>query len=270
MEIPLGDTYYFLFTTRQFSTGAPFTLAGTPAISAYEENNLVQLTTPASVTADYDGVTGLNEAAIVCTTGNGFEVGKYYSVIIDTGTVDSVSAVGEVIGHFRVVAAENNAGEKVTDVASVAGTAQTANDNGADINAILLDTAEIGTAGAGLTNIGTIATVTTLTNLPAITANWLTAAGINADAITSAKIADDAIGADQLAASAVTQIWGHICETVGSRTAQQIMSLVLSAVAGVTDTGGIVFRDAAGTNIRISATVNGSNERTAVTLTPSA
>lgn len=35
--------------------------------------------------------------------------------------------------------------------------------------------------------------ITTLTNLPAITANWLTAAGIAADAITAAKIADGAI-----------------------------------------------------------------------------
>jgi len=41
--------------------------------------------------------------------------------------------------------------------------------------------ARIGVNGAGLTNIGTIATVTNLTNLPAITANWLTAAGTAAD-----------------------------------------------------------------------------------------
>jgi len=39
------------------------------------------------------------------------------------------------------------------NVIEIAGTAQTANDNGADINAILADTAEIGSAGAGLTAI---------------------------------------------------------------------------------------------------------------------
>jgi hypothetical protein len=39
------------------------------------------------------------------------------------------------------------------DVSKVAGTLQTANDNGADINAILTDTAEIGAAGAGLTAV---------------------------------------------------------------------------------------------------------------------
>ena len=49
---------------------------------------------------------------------------------------------------------------------------------------ILADTAEIGTAGAGLTNIGTIATVTDLTNLPTIPANWLTASGLATDAVT--------------------------------------------------------------------------------------
>lgn len=58
----------------------------------------------------------------------------------------------------------------------------------ADTAAILVDTAEIGAAGAGLTNIGTIATVTNLTNLPAITANWLTAAGTAAD--FGAEVAD--------------------------------------------------------------------------------
>ena len=52
-----------------------------------------------------------------------------------------------------------------------------------DTTAILIDTAEIGTAGAGLTNIGTIATVTNLTNLPVIPTNWITAAGIAAAAL---------------------------------------------------------------------------------------
>jgi len=45
------------------------------------------------------------------------------------------------------------------------------------------ETDDIGAAGAGLTAIPTIATVTTLTNLPAITSNWLTAAGIAASAL---------------------------------------------------------------------------------------
>lgn len=53
-------------------------------------------------------------------------------------------------------------------------------------NATLASTTNI-TAGT----ITTATTATNLTNLPSIPANWLTAAGINADAITAAKIADD-------------------------------------------------------------------------------
>ena len=59
-----------------------------------------------------------------------------------------------------VTTASSTAGQ--VDVKSVAGTAQTANDNGADINAILLDTAEIGTAGAGLTALATAANLATV------------------------------------------------------------------------------------------------------------
>lgn len=47
-----------------------------------------------------------------------------------------------------------------------------------------------GSNAATTVNItGTLSTVTTLTNLPAITAGWLTATGIASDAITSAKFA---------------------------------------------------------------------------------
>lgn len=59
---------------------------------------------------------------------------------------------------------------------------------------------------ASTTNItaGTITTTTNLTNLPAITAGWLTATGIAADAITAAKIADGAIDAATFASGAIT------------------------------------------------------------------
>lgn len=77
------------------------------------------------------------------------------------------------------------------------------------VDDILLDTAEIGAAGAGLTNInlpnqtmdivgnitgnlsGSVGSVTAAITLPTIPTNWITATGINADAITAAKIAAD-------------------------------------------------------------------------------
>lgn len=102
----------------------------------------------------------------------------------------------------------------------------------------------------------------------------ITASVIATDAITAGKIAADAIGASELAADAVTEIvtavWAKVCETQGSYTAQQIMSIILSALAGVTDDGGATFKTPNGVSVRISATVvSGDDERTAITLTPS-
>jgi len=104
-DLTLGNTIYLKFTTRAFATGIPGTLAGTPVISVYEENNLVQITGGVSLTVDYDSVTGLNQITIVATTGNGYEAGKSYDAVITTGTVGGVSVVGEVVGSFTVEAA---------------------------------------------------------------------------------------------------------------------------------------------------------------------
>lgn len=101
-DYTLGDTVNFMFTTRRFSTGAPYTLAGTPAVSVYEDNSTTQITSGVTLTTDFDSVTGLNHVAVVATSGNGFEAGKDYHLVITTGTVDSVSVVGEVVGRFTL------------------------------------------------------------------------------------------------------------------------------------------------------------------------
>ena len=106
-------------------------------------------------------------------------------------------------------------------------------------------------------------------NIVAMAANTLTATAIAANAITAGKIATDAIDADALAADAVTEIWAKVCETQGSFTAQQIMSLILSALAGVTSSAGDVFKTPNGVSTRITAVTNASNERTSITPSPS-
>ena len=141
------------------------------------------------------------------------------------------------------------------------------------------DSLDVEVASVAANAITAAAIATGAIDADAIAANAITAAKIATDAIGAAQIAanaigaseiaTDAIGSDQFAAGAVTDIWANVCETNGSRTAQQILSVVLAAVAGVTSSGGAVFSDPAGTSTRISATVNGSNERTAITLTPS-
>lgn len=69
-------------------------------------------------------------------------------------------------------------------------------------------------------------TVTNLTNLPSIPANWLTASGINADAITAAKIADGAIDRATYAADT-----GHQSIRSGTAQAGAVGSITLDAGA---------------------------------------
>jgi hypothetical protein len=85
----------------QPSSGAPFTLAGTPALSVYKDNSTTQTTTGVTLTADFDGVTGLNHVAID-TSDAFYSAGSFFDVVITTGTVDSVSAVGTVVGRFTL------------------------------------------------------------------------------------------------------------------------------------------------------------------------
>lgn len=102
-DIVLGDTIDVKFCTVQ-TTGAPFTLAGSPVISAYVGNSTTQITAGITLTVDFDGVTGLNNVRVVASGGNGFAAATNISLIITTGTVNSVSVVGYEVGSFSIQA----------------------------------------------------------------------------------------------------------------------------------------------------------------------
>jgi hypothetical protein len=118
--ITLGDTFDVKFTTRRFSSGAPFALAGTPVVSAYPDNSTTQLTAGITLTVDFDGVTGLNNVRVVASSGNSYAAGNW-ALVITTGTVDSVSVVGEVIENFVI-------GAVPSDLRQMGGVAQSATD----------------------------------------------------------------------------------------------------------------------------------------------
>lgn len=101
------STNYLLFTTRQFSSGAPFALSTTGVVSVYEENNATQITDGVTLTRNYDSVTGLNQVSVVAASSNGYEAGKRYYAVITAGTVDSVSVVGEVVGDIGTVESDS-------------------------------------------------------------------------------------------------------------------------------------------------------------------
>lgn len=91
------------FSTFRPSTGAAFTLGGTPALSVYKDNSTTQSTTGITLTADFDAVTGLNHYCIdTSADGTFYAAGSNFDVVITTGTVDSVSVVGAAVGSFRL------------------------------------------------------------------------------------------------------------------------------------------------------------------------
>ena len=83
----------------------------------------------------------------------------------------------------------------------------------------------------------------------------------------------DTITAAALAAAAVTEItddiMAEVIESQGSYTVQQALSIILSVLAGETSGGGVNFLTPDGVSTRVAATVDASNNRTAMTLTPS-
>lgn len=99
-----GDTIYFKFTTVDKTTpGAPIVLTGTPAISVYKNGSTTQSTAGVALTASFDSVTGMNHVEIdTSADGTFYAAGGDFDVVITTGTIDGVSAVGYVVGRFTL------------------------------------------------------------------------------------------------------------------------------------------------------------------------
>lgn len=238
-DFDLSTVIYGKFTTFRPSTGAAYTLAGTPALSVYKDNSTTQSTTGVTLTADFDAVTGLNHFAIdTSADGTFYSSGSFFDIVITTGTVDSVSVVGAVVASFTLrknsalkpttaartldVSAGGEAGIDWANVGSPTTTLALTGTTIASTQKVDIETIKtnpVVNAGtvtfpttatlASTTNItaGTVTTATNVTTVNGLTAGVITAASIAADAITAAKIATGAIDADALAADAVTEIW---------------------------------------------------------------
>lgn len=102
-DFALGSTFDTKFTTVD-TTGAPTTLAGTPAISAYADNSTTEITAGITLTVDFDSRTGMHNVRVVATSGNGYASGSNYQLVITTGTVGGTSVVGYVVAEFSVEA----------------------------------------------------------------------------------------------------------------------------------------------------------------------
>lgn len=101
-DFTISKTVRVFFNT-QGTTGAPITLAGTPAISVYKDSSTTQSTAGVTLSVDFDALTGFHQV-VVDTSADGtfYSGGSDFEIVITTGTVDSISVVGKSVGKFSL------------------------------------------------------------------------------------------------------------------------------------------------------------------------
>lgn len=168
----IDDLLTFYANTTRFDTGAATDADSVPTYRVYEDETGTAILTGSMALLDSGNTAGFYSEQITLSAANGFEKGKSY-VIYMQATVNSV--VGSTHHNFQIEAEVD--ANTVSPTVS-ANTVQISGDSAAADNA---ESFFDGTGYAGTNNV--IPTVTTLTNLPSITSNWLTAAGIAAGAL---------------------------------------------------------------------------------------
>lgn len=227
-DYDLSTLVYGKFTTYRPSTGAAFTLGGTPALSVYKDNSVTQSTTGVTLVADFDSVTGLNHFTIdTSSDGTFYSAGAAFSIVITTGTVDSVSVVGSVVAEFSI---RKDSALKPT------------------VAARTLDVSAGGEAGLDWANIGSPTTTVNLSGTTVATVtNQLTAASI-ATGVWQDATAGDFTTASSIGKSLYT---GNVAPggtgglfIAGSNAATTIAGLTTGALActTVTVSGAVAFQ----------------------------
>lgn len=168
--IPIDEVVYFDICTHDPSTGAVSDADSTPSFSVFEEATDTPIVSGTSFTKR-TSLTGDYRGTFTASAANGFEAGKWYSVIA-SATVGAIAAKKNC-GSFRVAPAEAVAGVLKCDASYFAG--QTI------------------TAAAGVTVPASLASPT---NITAATGVVLSAAGVQAiwDALSSALTSVGSIG----------------------------------------------------------------------------
>lgn len=82
-QVTLGDNLVFSITTHNPSTGVLTDADSAPPYRVYEDLTASPLSTGSMAKLDDANTTGFYVAQIACTSGNGFEIGKSYTVYIE-------------------------------------------------------------------------------------------------------------------------------------------------------------------------------------------
>src|SRR5262245_53623492 len=125
MDVPLDEVVYFDAVTHNPTTGAVSDADSTPSFEVFEESTDTDIGVGGNLTKR-TSKTGNYRGSFTASAANGFEVGKWYSVI-GSATVNAVAGKG-VLHKFRIVAAESITGYPKTDLHALKGDAQSATD----------------------------------------------------------------------------------------------------------------------------------------------
>ena len=97
-----NSTVKFSFNTVRFSSGAPYTLAGTPSMHARVDGSATELTTGLSLSADFDSKTGEAQVSIDLSASASYAAGSFVEIFVAAGTVDSVSVAALKVYEFQI------------------------------------------------------------------------------------------------------------------------------------------------------------------------
>jgi len=182
-EVEIGDNLVFSVCTHDPDTGVLTDADAVPDYRVYEDETGTAILTGSMAKLDDANTVGFYSESLACTSGNGFENGKSYSVYIEA-TVDSDQ--GGMSYGFKAY------DHRKSNVIQAAGTAWGSGAiTAASIGADAITSAKIADDAISSEHLNTGA---------------LTADAFAADALVAATFATDSIAADALAADAVSEI----------------------------------------------------------------
>lgn len=276
-DYALGTTFDLKFTTRKFSTGAPFTLAGTPSVAAYPDNSTTEVTAGITLSTDFDSVTGLNNVRVVATSGNGYASGSNYALVITAGTVDSVSVVGEVIGEFSLEAQSplrptttgrtldvTATGEGGIDWANIGSPTTTVNLSGTSTLALepttagrKLDVTTTGEAGIDWANVGSPTTTVGLTGTTISTSQVVASVTGAVGSVTGAvgSVTGNVGGNVTGSVGSVVGAVGSVTGNVGGNVTGSVGSVATGGIAAASFAAGAIDATAIASNAIAAAQI---------------
>jgi hypothetical protein len=234
MDIPLDEVIHFDGISSS-STGAAVDADSTPTFAVYEEATDTDIGVGGNMTKR-TSQTGNYRGSFTASAANGFEVGKWYSVI-GSATIGGIATKG-VLKSFRIVLAESVVGEPKVDVGALGGGAQSLTDlkDFADTGydpathkvqgVVLVDTLTAYTGNTPQTadHAASVAAIKTKTDQMAFgTANRLNVQvyGFEANTITASALATDA--ADEIA----VKVESHLLDEGDS---QMLINAIVGAI----------------------------------------